>query len=1266
MEEKDFIKNEYNELFSSFNFNENAQINNLEKSPNSSGSFKLSTPLIKDIKDIKNIKENNTKNTDREIKVGNYLIKKTLGKGTFGRVKLAIFLPQNKKVAIKIIEKKRIREEDDIIRLKREFEMLSQFNHPNVITVSEIFESREAYFTVMEFCEGGELFNYIVSNKCLSEEKSAYFYYQLISGLEYIHSLGIVHRDLKPENLLLTHEKILKIIDFGLSNYFKNDQIKLLETPCGSPCYASPEMLSGNSYDGYKIDIWATGIILFAMLCGYLPFDDKNNNILFQKILECKIKFPQKLSVDAKDLLKKILVANPDKRISIPEIKKHPFFLKGKKIFEKCFTIINPNEIANSENSSYCYDYNYMEDNFFTNNLLFYDSKKKSEIILNKLLKEDEFFCRNFKKRNFSCEIYNAKNMKELSYESKNKKGIIKKLVNLEKKFNKFNKEANKKKETNNIFLERNKFILENNNNQIKDRSLNYNNSITLHIKDITSFIENLIINYKIEEELQKINEHNKNINTEKIENKKKSNKNDNKKTKSEDNKINANKYHKKIKNNYNKIKKSKISLEKDKFCNSSNEIAYIKTKRDDEIKKNIENMDFLKTQPNNKLFKKTIINPIRKKNFNNLNKKIIIDNIKKKESTKINKLFINNNKIVKINKLTNTIKLKKPKRKIRSSSNNNSNKKSFQQLLNKIKEQTNINLVNKNNVINHYITNITNMTQRNYFSNVIINNFKYKDKQRVNSTSKNKSKILFDIPILKVNKNINLKTKPSKKNSNLKKNLHNIIFKDENILKNSIKINSKTIINFNDDEVKNQIKSKNTKLKKKSKEKEAKTLPIMNDKKKQYKIKVSFINNFNINTKGYNKNIYLNTDNSIRNSSINKDKYLDKKKPIYNEKKNTILLTDINVEEEAQNRSKLNFINSIENSYSNRSNNKTLINSLEKKINNNNSNRQWNKSRIKKFKKNNLKFQNLLFKKLPKLNIKNIIGNNIILKTEPNSLKEQKQINSQRNKTNAINNNKKLFSYRYLYSARNNDKKYINTSYNIGNNHYLGNLADTNPLFNNRLSKLCKLKTSQNNIRNKNMINNNNFVKNNYIVNITNDNIRINSSKNKSLLNSNNDININSILINKNNINKIKKNIYLNKFLISKKLLSSLRKRINLKSAIINSFYDKKYYRTHKNSIKNGKINENKNKINNNSEIINFQNNLRQVKNNNINDNKKITDKTNLIKNNDFLRFKTEIYNSLYGEKIKHKKIKSMKDTLFNIKYNTNTKKLSNPLLNK
>ena len=213
--------------------------------------------------------------------------------------------------------------------------MLSKFNHPNVILVTEIFESVDSYYSVMEYCEGGELFNYIVQNKYLSEEKSAFFYYQLINGLEYIHSLGIVHRDLKPENLLLTKDNLLKIIDFGLSNYYREGQTELLSTPCGSPCYASPEMVSGKKYDGIKIDIWSTGIILFAMLCGYLPFEDKDNDILFEKILECKLFFPKYVTKIGRDLISKILVTDPEKRITINEIKKHPFYLKGKKLFDQ-------------------------------------------------------------------------------------------------------------------------------------------------------------------------------------------------------------------------------------------------------------------------------------------------------------------------------------------------------------------------------------------------------------------------------------------------------------------------------------------------------------------------------------------------------------------------------------------------------------------------------------------------------------------------------------------------------------------------------------------------------------------------------------------------------------------------------------------------------------------------------------------------------------------------------------------------------------------
>ena len=248
-----------------------------------------------------NEQQNIRKQPSIEFKIGNYLILQTIGEGTFGKVKLGIYLPKNEKVAIKILEKDRIRDNDDYIRIKREFDMLSKINHPNVILVTEIFESIDRYYSVMEYCEGGELFHYILKKKRLSEDETSFLFFQIINGLEYIHSLGIVHRDLKPENLLLTGQHLLKIIDFGLSNYYQENQPELLGTPCGSPCYASPEMVAGKLYDGIKNDIWSTGIILFAMLCGYLPFEDKNNDILFDKILECKLVFPEFLSEETKE-----------------------------------------------------------------------------------------------------------------------------------------------------------------------------------------------------------------------------------------------------------------------------------------------------------------------------------------------------------------------------------------------------------------------------------------------------------------------------------------------------------------------------------------------------------------------------------------------------------------------------------------------------------------------------------------------------------------------------------------------------------------------------------------------------------------------------------------------------------------------------------------------------------------------------------------------------------------------------------------------------
>ena len=180
----------------------------------------------------------------------------------------------------------------------------------------------------MEYAPGGELFEYIVQNSRLEEKEACRFYHQLISGIEYIHSQHVVHRDLKPENLLLDAYKNLKIADFGLGNSYNHQE--LLRTACGSPCYAAPEMIAGQKYNGLMADIWSSGIVLFAMVCGYLPFEDPDTGVLYQKILEGVYEVPSHLSDDAVDLLEKVLNVDPEKRWGIEAIKSHKW-MKGLK-----------------------------------------------------------------------------------------------------------------------------------------------------------------------------------------------------------------------------------------------------------------------------------------------------------------------------------------------------------------------------------------------------------------------------------------------------------------------------------------------------------------------------------------------------------------------------------------------------------------------------------------------------------------------------------------------------------------------------------------------------------------------------------------------------------------------------------------------------------------------------------------------------------------------------------------------------------------------
>ena len=307
--------------------------------------------------------------------ISNYELKNDIGEGNFGKVKLGVFKKTGEEFAIKIINKDKIKKKMKNILFK-ENEIITKFNHINVVYVFQIIEEENNIYIVMEYCNKGELFDYIVSHQKLDEDEASIFFYQLINGVDYIHKKGVAHRDLKPENLLLTVDKTLKIIDFGLSHEY--DENSLLKTKCGSPSYAAPEIIKGKLYDGFKADIWCCGIILYAMLCGYLPFEGDNNRELFSQILECNPEYPPFLSIKSKKLIQALLKINPDERLTIEEIKKSDFYLEGKKLCK--------------------IDYKSMEDELEKRNTFYGDANKKLKNIFKKNKNKHKDIINNDKK----------------------------------------------------------------------------------------------------------------------------------------------------------------------------------------------------------------------------------------------------------------------------------------------------------------------------------------------------------------------------------------------------------------------------------------------------------------------------------------------------------------------------------------------------------------------------------------------------------------------------------------------------------------------------------------------------------------------------------------------------------------------------------------------------------------------------------------------------------------------------------------------------
>ncbi|XP_022128922.1 MAP/microtubule affinity-regulating kinase 3 isoform X7 [Pieris rapae] len=264
--------------------------------------------------------------TSEEPHIGKYKLLKTIGKGNFAKVKLAKHVPTGKEVAIKIIDKTQLNP-GSLQKLFREVRIMKMLDHPNIVKLFQVIETEKTLYLVMEYASGGEVFDYLVLHGRMKEKEARAKFRQIVSAVQYCHQKRIIHRDLKAENLLLDGEMNIKIADFGFSNEFTPGA--KLDTFCGSPPYAAPELFQGKKYDGPEVDVWSLGVILYTLVSGSLPFDGSTLRELRERVLRGKYRIPFYMSTDCENLLKKFLVLNPAKRASLESIMRDKWMNTG-------------------------------------------------------------------------------------------------------------------------------------------------------------------------------------------------------------------------------------------------------------------------------------------------------------------------------------------------------------------------------------------------------------------------------------------------------------------------------------------------------------------------------------------------------------------------------------------------------------------------------------------------------------------------------------------------------------------------------------------------------------------------------------------------------------------------------------------------------------------------------------------------------------------------------------------------------------------------
>ena len=768
-------------------------------------------------------KEENAEKLEYSKMIGNYILFDQIGMGTFSKVTRAVHILTEQVVAVKILEKEKIEDDIDVERIIREIEILKNISHPNIAQMFETYSTIHNIYLMMEYIEGGDLFEYINKNLFLPEQKACYIFRQLIGVIEYLNIMGISHRDIKPENILLDKDKNnIKVIDFGLSNYCQGKT--LLHSSCGSPCYASPEMLSGEPYQGITTDLWSSGIVLYSMLVGSLPFDEQELQKLYEQIKIGKFFLPSTLSLEAIDFLKRILMVDPKKRIGLNEIKNHAWFKMEKNPMYKGINIEVEEFPCNMKVASYVIKHYFKdEQDMNIDNLVdMVKTNACNKYTATYYLTKKYILCIE-DKYNIIEENNNILETYKMLY-SIEKKNVEKDVNNKNEKNNKNdNIKKNNKKYNDNIRskTEENQIIKISDEKEDKQKKKNYPSLIiNNNHKNIFEEQNNILLtendNYK---NIKKIKNKDKDIKK-----KQKQNPSNNKKQKDgsklELTNLNLKNIHI-ITNDIRKInKKNKINQEK-KISNINLKSTIIKrkniqtinnikslTERINEYGKkdiNIKKINNLidkskkirkKKSPPSNNFNFYVINNIihkdkqelsneifniklnhhrKNKSSSIINRKIknvTLSKIQDRINTEIGKITQRNNKLIFINdelKISNINENKKEKKMkiINNINNDNSNSNNIS------KKVSNSNLIINNNINNIKKRRNSNSKNSTYFNNnknLSSNNFNYLNTNYINNNDKLTIKNIINI----INNSNNEKKKSKKNNLTLGKNITN------------------------------------------------------------------------------------------------------------------------------------------------------------------------------------------------------------------------------------------------------------------------------------------------------------------------------------------------------------------------------------------------------------------------------------------------------------------------------------------------------------